>query len=161
MNGEQGAAGALVSALVTVLREVAGLSQVSDGAPIQAGDAAAVVEAGPETDWGFKGGEGAEVRVAILVTRSGEAPARALARRKGTRRGGDYPAGPDRMDARRHDDASIACSARGRPQMDRGRRISGADDEGHCSGIAEYSGAWRCGFPAAGIRWGDYSRTAG
>ena len=34
--------------------------------------------------------------------------------------------------------------------MDRGRRISGADDEGHCSGIAEYSGAWRCGFPEHG-----------
>ncbi|WP_166041557.1 DUF3168 domain-containing protein [Sphingosinicella sp. YJ22] len=77
MNSEQGAAGALVSALVTVLREVAGLSQVSDGIPLQAGDAAAVIEAGPETDWGFKGGEGAEVRVAILVTCGGETPARA------------------------------------------------------------------------------------
>ena len=77
MNGEQSAAGALVSALVTVLRDVPGLSQVSDGIPLQAGDAAAVVEAGPETDWGFKGGEGAEVRVAILVTCRGETPERA------------------------------------------------------------------------------------
>ena len=77
MNDEQGAAGVLASALVTMLRDVPGLSQVSDGAPLQAGDAAAVVEAGPETDWGFKGGEGAEVRFAILVTCGGEAPGRA------------------------------------------------------------------------------------
>jgi len=76
MNGEQGASGALVSALVTALRDVPGLSQVSDGVPLQAGDAAAVVEAGPETDWGFKGCEGAEVRVAVLVTCDGEAPGR-------------------------------------------------------------------------------------
>ena len=76
MNGEQGAAGALVSALMTALRDVPGLSQVSDGLPLQAGDAAAVVEAGPETDWGFKDGEGAELRVAVLVTCSGETPRR-------------------------------------------------------------------------------------
>lgn len=77
MNGEQGATGALVSALIAALRDVPGLSQVSDGEPLQAGDAAAVVDAGPETDWGFKGGEGAEVRLAILVTCGGEAPGRA------------------------------------------------------------------------------------
>jgi hypothetical protein len=77
MKGEQGAAGALVMALVTALRDVSGISQVSDGTPIQAGDAAVVVDAGPEIDWGFKGGEGAEVRLAILLTCAGEAPARA------------------------------------------------------------------------------------
>ncbi len=77
MNGEQGAAGALVSALMRVLAEVPGLSQVSDGVPLQASDAAAVVEVGPESDWGFKGGEGAEVRFAILVTCGGEGPGRA------------------------------------------------------------------------------------
>ncbi|HEY0325942.1 MAG TPA: DUF3168 domain-containing protein [Allosphingosinicella sp.] len=77
MNDEQGASGALVSALAAALRDVPGLSQVSDGAPLQAADAAAVVEAGPETDWGFKGGEGAEVRVAIVLRCGGEAPGRA------------------------------------------------------------------------------------
>lgn len=77
MNGEQGAAGALVSALMAVLGEVPDLSQVSDGVPLQASDAAAVVEVGPESDWGFKGGEGAEVRFAILVTCGGEGPGRA------------------------------------------------------------------------------------
>ena len=77
MTTEQGAAGALVAALVAALRDVPGLSQVSDGAPLQAGDAAAMVEAGPETDWGFKGGEGAEVRFAIVLKCGGEAPGRA------------------------------------------------------------------------------------
>ena len=77
MTNEQGAAGALVAALVAALRDVPGLSQVSDGAPLQAGDAAAMVEAGPETDWGFKGGEGAEVRFAIVLRCGGEAPGRA------------------------------------------------------------------------------------
>lgn len=77
MNGEQSATGVLVPALIAVLRDVPGLSQVSDGAPLQAGDAAAVVEAGPETDWGFKGGEGSEVRLAIVVTCGGETPGRA------------------------------------------------------------------------------------
>jgi len=77
MSGEQGAAGAMVAAVVARLREVPGLSQVSDGVPLQAGDAAAVVDAGPETDWGFKGGEGAELRFAVLVTCGGEVPGRA------------------------------------------------------------------------------------
>ena len=77
MTNEQGAAGALVAALVAALRDVPGLSQVSDGAPLQAADAAAIVEAGPETDWGFKGGEGAEVRFAIVLRCGGEAPTRA------------------------------------------------------------------------------------
>ena len=77
MSGEQGATGALVAAVIKALEAVPGLSQVSDGAPLQAADAAALVEAGPETDWGFKGGDGAEVRFAVLVTCGGEAPARA------------------------------------------------------------------------------------
>ena len=35
------------------------------------------MEAGPETDWGFKGGEGAEVRFAIVLRCGDEAPGRA------------------------------------------------------------------------------------
>lgn len=77
MNGEQGAASVLVANLLTALRDVPGLSQVSDGVPLQAGDAAVMVDVGPETDWGFKGGEGAEVRFAAVLTCGGEAPGRA------------------------------------------------------------------------------------
>ena len=77
MSNDQGAAGALIAAMMAVLRDVPGLSQVSDGVPLQAGDAAAVVEAGPETDWGFKDGDGAEMRFAVLVSCGGEAPSRA------------------------------------------------------------------------------------
>lgn len=77
MTSEQGAAGALVTSLVAALRNVPGLSQVSDGAPIQAGDAAVAIDVGPETDWGFNGGEGAEVRFAVVLTCGGEAPGRA------------------------------------------------------------------------------------
>lgn len=77
MNAERSAVCALISTLVSVLGAVPGLSQVSDGAPIQAGDAAAIVEAGLETDWGFKGGEGAEIRFAIVLTCGGESPGRA------------------------------------------------------------------------------------
>jgi hypothetical protein len=75
MDGE-GAAGALVAAVAAALRQVPGLSGVSDGAPIQAADGHAVVEAGPETDWGHKSGEGAEIRFAVLIRCGGEQPAR-------------------------------------------------------------------------------------
>lgn len=74
--GNEGAAGALVASVVRALRQVPGLSQVSDGAPIQAGEASATVEIGPETDWGHKSGEGAEVRFALLIRCGGERPGR-------------------------------------------------------------------------------------
>ena len=77
MNDDAGAAGALAEAVVAALRNVAGLSRVSDGVPIQAGDASAVVEMGPETDWGHKSGAGAEVRFAVLIGCAGEEPGRA------------------------------------------------------------------------------------
>jgi hypothetical protein len=77
MSDDGGAAGALAAAVMAALRGVAGLSQVSDGAPIQAGDAHAVVEMGPETDWGFKEGAGAELRFAVRVACAGERPERA------------------------------------------------------------------------------------
>ena len=76
MTSEQGAVGALVTSLVAALRKVPGFSQVSDGVPIQAGDAAVAIDVGPETDWGFKGGEGAELRIAVVLTCGGEAPGR-------------------------------------------------------------------------------------
>lgn len=79
MSGDQGAAGALAAAVVAALRGVEGLSQVSDGAPVQSGDAAAAVELGPETDWGFKDGAGAELRFAVRAECAGERPERARA----------------------------------------------------------------------------------
>jgi hypothetical protein len=69
---EEGAAGALAREAVAALRRVQGLSGVSDGAPIQAGDAHATVDMGPETDWGHKSGEGAELRLALLIRCGGE-----------------------------------------------------------------------------------------
>jgi hypothetical protein len=61
---------------MAALRRVPGLSQVSDGEPIQSADAYAVVEIGPETDWGHKSGEGAEVRIAVRIGCGGEQPGR-------------------------------------------------------------------------------------
>lgn len=73
---DEGAGGALAAAVVAALRGVSGLSQVSDGRPIQAGDAAATVEIGPESDWGHKSGAGAELRFAVTMLCGGEAPGR-------------------------------------------------------------------------------------
>jgi len=73
---DEGAAGALAAALAGALRQVPGLSGTFDGAPIAAGDAHAVIEMGPETDWGHKSGAGAELRFAVVVRCRGEAPGR-------------------------------------------------------------------------------------
>jgi hypothetical protein len=72
-----GAAAALAAAVAGALQQVKGLSAVSDGEPVQAGDAHAVVEMGPEIDWGHKSGAGAEIRFAILIRCGGERPDRA------------------------------------------------------------------------------------
>lgn len=73
----EGAAGALAAAVAEALGDVAGLSQVADGRPIQAGDAAAAIEIGPESDWGHKSGAGAELRFAVTISCGGERPGRA------------------------------------------------------------------------------------
>lgn len=73
---DEGAAGALAAAMLAALRGVAGLSQVADGRPIQAGDAAATLEMGPESDWGHKSGDGAELRFAVTILCGGEQPGR-------------------------------------------------------------------------------------
>lgn len=75
--GDEGAAAALAIAVVEALKRVPGLSGVSDGVPIQAADAHAVAEMGPQTDWGHKSGEGAEIRFAVLIRCGGEQPDRA------------------------------------------------------------------------------------
>jgi hypothetical protein len=78
---DEGAAGALAAALSAVLAQVPGLSGAFDGAPIAAGDPHAVVEMGPEVDWGHKSGAGSELRFAVLIRCGGEeaGPARRLA----------------------------------------------------------------------------------
>ena len=76
---DDGAAAALAGAVTAALGAVAGLSGVFDGAPLQAGDAHAVVEIGPESDWGHKSGAGAEVRLAVAIRCGGERPGRARA----------------------------------------------------------------------------------
>jgi len=74
---DEAASAAVAAAVTAALRQVPGLSAVFDGAPIQAGDAHAEFETGPETDWGHKSGAGAELRFAVLVRCGGESPGRA------------------------------------------------------------------------------------
>lgn len=74
-----GAAAALQAAALARIAEVAGLSGAYEGAPVQAVYPYAVVEAGPETDWGHKSGAGSEVRFGVTVRDAGERPRRLLA----------------------------------------------------------------------------------
>ncbi len=71
-----GAGQALVEAAVAMLRTVNGLNGIYDGAPLTAAFPYATVEAGPESDWSHKSGEGRELRLSILVRDKGESPAR-------------------------------------------------------------------------------------
>lgn len=66
---------ALLDAAVAALKGVEGLG-VFDGAPVQAAFPYALVEIGPEGDWGHKNGEGREVRLAALLQDAGERPMR-------------------------------------------------------------------------------------
>jgi Protein of unknown function (DUF3168) len=68
----EGAAAALAASVIAALRQVRGLSGVFDGPPLQAADAHAVLDIGPETDWGHKSGSGAEIRFAVLIRCGGE-----------------------------------------------------------------------------------------
>lgn len=64
------------AAAIAALQGVAELGGVYDGPPVQAAVPYAVVEAGPETDWGHKSGAGREVRIAALIRDEGERPTR-------------------------------------------------------------------------------------
>ena len=55
------------------------LGGVYPGPPIQAASPHAVVECGPESDWGHKSGRGRELRLAVTLRDSGERPERAQA----------------------------------------------------------------------------------
>lgn len=66
----------LVAAVEAALAGVEGLSGVFDGEPVRGGDAHAVIEMGPQTDWSHKSGEGRELRLAVSVRVAGERPDR-------------------------------------------------------------------------------------
>jgi hypothetical protein len=74
-----GAAAALQAAALARIGALGGLSGSYDAPPLQAVYPYALVEAGPETDWGHKSGAGSEVRLAVSVRDAGERPRRLLA----------------------------------------------------------------------------------
>jgi hypothetical protein len=73
-----GAAAALRSAAIEAL-EAPELGGVYPGPPLQAAFPHALVETGPESDWGHKSGRGRELRMAVTVRDLGERPDRAQA----------------------------------------------------------------------------------
>ena len=72
---EVGAGEAVTARAVAALRHVAGLG-VYDFAPVQAAAPNAVIETGPVSEWGFKGGTGRELRLALTIWDRGERPVR-------------------------------------------------------------------------------------
>jgi hypothetical protein len=73
-----GAGAALRSAAIEAL-EALDLGGVYPGPPLQAAFPYAVVETGPEGDWGHKSGRGRELRLAVTLRDSGERPDRVQA----------------------------------------------------------------------------------
>lgn len=73
-----GAGAALRTAAIETL-EALDLGGVYPGPPLQAAFPHALVECGPETDWGHKSGRGREIRLAVILKDSGERPDRAQA----------------------------------------------------------------------------------
>ena len=71
-----GAGGALQTGATAALSDITGLNGVYPGTPIQAAAPFAIVEIGPETDWGHKNGAGRELRLAVIVRDEGETPDR-------------------------------------------------------------------------------------
>lgn len=73
-----GAGAALRAAAIEAL-EALDLGGVYPGPPLQAAFPHALVECGPEADWGHKSGRGRELRLAVTLRDSGERPERAQA----------------------------------------------------------------------------------
>lgn len=71
-----GAGQALAEAVMAALRALEGLNGAYDGPPLGAACPYAVIEAGPESDWSHKSGDGREVRLSIQVHDKGERPGR-------------------------------------------------------------------------------------
>ena len=73
-----GASATIAAQAAAELAAVAGLA-VYRGPPVQAAAPYAVIGTGPERDWGWKEGEGREVRLAVTLHDRGESPQRLLA----------------------------------------------------------------------------------
>lgn len=73
-----GAGSALKAAAIEAV-EALELGGTYPGPPLQAAYPYAVVECGPEADWGHKSGSGRELRLAVTLRDSGERPERAQA----------------------------------------------------------------------------------
>ena len=73
-----GAGAALGAAAIEAL-DALDLGGVYPGPPLQAAFPHALVECGPETDWGHKTGAGREIRLAVTLRDLGERPERAQA----------------------------------------------------------------------------------
>lgn len=74
-----GAGAELQAAALAALEAAAGINGVYPGPPVQAAFPYAIVEYGPETDWGHKGRKGREVRIAVVIRDKGERPGRVQA----------------------------------------------------------------------------------
>jgi hypothetical protein len=61
------AGGALQAALASALSGLSGISGVYDGPPARAAFPYVVIDAGSESDWSHKSGDGREVAVAVTV----------------------------------------------------------------------------------------------
>ena len=72
---EAGASETVLARAAAALKTIGGLG-VYDAPPVQAVAPYLVVEAGPETDWGYKGGTGRELRLALTLWDRGERPTR-------------------------------------------------------------------------------------
>ena len=70
-----GAGETVAARAVAALKGISGLG-VYDAPPLQAVAPYAVVETGPETDWGHKSGGGRELRLALTLWDRGERPVR-------------------------------------------------------------------------------------
>ena len=76
MSGS-GASAAVKARAIAALGALSGVA-VYGGPPVQSAAPYAVVEAGPERGWGWKGGDGRELRLAATLWDRGENPARLL-----------------------------------------------------------------------------------
>jgi hypothetical protein len=72
-------AGASLQAAAIEALEALELGGVYPGPPLQAAFPYAVVECGPETDWGHKNGRGRELRLGLTLRDAGERPDRVQA----------------------------------------------------------------------------------
>jgi hypothetical protein len=72
-------AGAALRAAAIARVEALELGGVYPGPPLQAVFPYAIVECGPEADWGHKSGRGRELRLAVILRDAGEQPDRAQA----------------------------------------------------------------------------------